>query len=42
MNKIDLEQIGALIEEKLEPIKNTLDEHSKKLDGIVDQLVDVS
>ncbi len=42
MDKTDLQQIGALIEEKLEPIKDTLDEHTKKLDGIVDQLAEVS
>ncbi|MDO8487603.1 MAG: hypothetical protein Q7S45_04865 [Candidatus Curtissbacteria bacterium] len=42
MNKTDLEQIGALIEEKLEPIKETLDEHTNKLDGIVAQLSEVS
>lgn len=35
MNKTDLEQIGALIDDKLEPIH-------KKLDGITDQLVTVS
>lgn len=42
MNATDLEQIGTLIEEKLEPIKDILDEHTRKLDGIVDQLADVS
>ncbi len=42
MNKTDLEQIGTLIEEKLEPIKDILDEHTRKLDGIVNQLADVS
>lgn len=35
MNKTDLDQIGELIEEKLEPI-------NKKLDGIAEQLSEVS
>lgn len=49
MNKIDLEQIGSLIDEKLEPIKKTLaeqgetlDGHTQKLDGLIEQLADVS
>ena len=34
--------IRGLVKEELEPIKTTLEEHTKKLDGITDQLVDVS
>ncbi len=50
MNKTDLEQIGSLIDEKLEPLKASfveiidekLEPIHKKLDGITDQLVEVS
>ncbi|KKS05055.1 hypothetical protein A2W45_01580 [Candidatus Curtissbacteria bacterium RIFCSPHIGHO2_12_41_11] len=34
--------IRSVVKEELEPIKDTLEGHGKKLDGITDQLVDVS
>lgn len=42
MNKTDLEQIGALIEEKLEPIKKTLDDHDGQFTSIKKTLDDHS
>ena len=42
MNQTDLQEIGSLIEEKLEPIKEILEEHTQKLDGIIDQFAEVS
>lgn len=42
MTDKDLDQIRIVIKYELKPIKDTLDKHSKKLDGITEQLVDVS
>ena len=42
MTNKDLKQIRGIIQEELEPIKDTLEDHTKKLDGLSDQLVDVS
>ncbi len=42
MTDKDLKQIRGIIQEELEPIKDTLEDHTKKLDGLSDQLVDVS
>lgn len=48
MKKSDLQEIGSLIEEKLEPIKETLDkhtkilsEHSDKLDSLTLDMIEV-
>lgn len=42
MTDEDLNQIRTLIRYELKPIKDTLEEHSKKLDGLTQQLADVS
>lgn len=42
MTDKDLDQIRTIIKYELKPIKNTLEKQSKKLDGIKEQLVDVS
>lgn len=46
MTDEDLKQIRTVLKEEidssLEPIKETLEEHTKKLDGITDQLTEVS
>jgi len=38
----DLGKIRTVIKYELKPIKDTLERHDKKLDGITEQLVDVS
>ncbi len=42
MTDEDLKQIRGVIKEELEPIKKTLEVHSEKLEGLADQLADVS
>lgn len=42
MTDEDLDKIRIIIKYELKPIKDTLDKHGKKLDGITEQLVDVS
>lgn len=41
MKKSDLQGIGLLIEEKLEPIKKTLGEYTDKLDALTLDMLDV-
>ncbi|GEM_PF-3015540 len=41
MKKSDLQEIGLIIEEKLEPIKKVLDEHTDKLDGLTLDMITV-
>lgn len=38
MNKSDIQAIGSLIEEKLEPIKKTLNTHTNTLSEVTDKL----
>ena len=42
MTDEDLKQIRGVIKEELEPVKATLEQHSEKLDGLADQLADIS
>ena len=42
MTDEDLNQIRTVIKYELKPIKDTLEKHGKKLDGITEQLTDVS
>lgn len=41
MKKSDLREIGSIIEEKLEPIKKVLDEHTDKLDALTLDMITV-
>jgi len=42
MTDKDLDQIRTVIKYELKPIEDTLEKHGKKLDGITNQLADVS
>ncbi|OGD83040.1 hypothetical protein A3A54_00480 [Candidatus Curtissbacteria bacterium RIFCSPLOWO2_01_FULL_39_62] len=37
-----IKSIRGVVREELEPVKETLEKHTKKLDGLTDQLADVS
>ena len=39
MTTNDLKQIGQVVEEKLEPIKKTLEEHTQKLDALTSDVI---
>lgn len=41
MKKSDLQEIGSLIKENLEPIKKTLSEHSDKLDSLTLDMIEI-
>ncbi len=42
MTDSDLKQIRNVLKEELEPVIDTLDEHTKMLDSIWDQVVELS